>query len=287
MTVTVVADLYSGRPNPSFQLTPSQEEKLRERLSGTKEHIERRPSGVFGGLGYRGFKLSRPPDHPAGPLHLHLHEGIADQGAFGANFVDDTRIEHWLAEIAARHLSESASHHIHHALSLAPEIPHFNLKGHPRVGCPAVHAADAPPYAPGAWNIPAVQPYNNCYNYANNQQTNTFAQPGRGSGHPFLSLDCGGVEAAAIFDGLVASVGFQNPLGPGQGWYVALVIWPGNDYHWYRQDSSGCWSHKPGQTAVRDTDNAGHQIADPQTCDRGPYVDFCTYMITHKGVHIA
>jgi len=287
MTVTVVVDLYSGRPNPTFLLTPSQEDELNERLSGAKERSERRPSGVFGGLGYRGIKLSRSSQHPNGPLSLHLHEGIADQGDFGANFVDDARVEHWLADIAAEHLNESANSQVRRSLAIPPATPHFNLKALQGPGCPTVHAADAPAYAPGAWNVPAVQPYNNCYNYANNQQTNTFAQPGRGSGHPFLSLDCGGVQAAAIFDGLVQSVGFQNPLGHGQGWYVALVIWPGTDYHWYRQDSVGCWSHKPGQTAVRNTDNAGQPITDPNTCDRGPYTDFCTYMITRNGVHIA
>lgn len=26
---------------------------------------------------------------------------------------------------------------------------------------------------------------------------------------------------------------------------VALVIAPGIDYHWYKQDSDGYWSHKP------------------------------------------
>ena len=29
-----------------------------------------------------------------------------------------------------------------------------------------------------------------------------------------------------------------------------LVIWPNRDYHWYRQDADGTWSHKPGSTKV-------------------------------------
>jgi len=32
---------------------------------------------------------------------------------------------------------------------------------------------------------------------------------------------------------------------------VALVIDPGIDYHWYRQNSDGTWSHKPGGGCVR------------------------------------
>jgi len=31
------------------------------------------------------------------------------------------------------------------------------------------------------------------------------------------------------------------------GYVVALVVKPGGDYHWYRQDSDGTWSHKQGQ----------------------------------------
>ena len=76
-------------------------------------------------------------------------------------------------------------------------------------------------------------------------------------------------------------------LFAGKGWYVALVVWPGTDYHWYRQDKVGCWSHKPGQTAVRNVDNAGQPIADPKTCNRGPYTVFCSYMVTKRGLSIS
>jgi hypothetical protein len=154
------------------------------------------------------------------------------------------------------------------------------------VACPPCHAADAPAYNPGAWNIPTVQPYNNCYNYANDHATNTFAQPGRATGHQYTALTCQSVQPAAQSDGLVACANFNGPLSAGKGWYVALVIWPNYDYHWYRQDKVGCWSHKPGSTAVRNVDNAGQPITDPRTCNRGPYTVFCTFMVTTRGVHI-
>ncbi|MGH9578251.1 MAG: hypothetical protein ACRD3R_12505, partial [Terriglobales bacterium] len=108
----------------------------------------------------------------------------------------------------------------------------------------------------------------------------------RAHGTPATSMSCPGVQPSAQADGLVPTPNFSAVLGPGQGWYVALVIWPGVDYHWYRQDDTGCWSHKPGQTAARNTDNGGNPITDPRTCNRGPYTDFCTYMITTKGVVI-
>jgi hypothetical protein len=58
---------------------------------------------------------------------------------------------------------------------------------------------------------------------------------------------------------------------------VALVVWPGVDYHWYRLDSDGMWSHKPGGTAARNADNSQQPIHNPELADRGPYTDFCGY----------
>ena len=80
---------------------------------------------------------------------------------------------------------------------------------------------------------------------------------------------------------------FLDPPGKGRGWYVALVIWPNVDYHWYRQDNVGCWSHKPGKTAARNTDNSGNRITDPRTCNRGGYTQFCGYMNTGSWVVIS
>jgi hypothetical protein len=42
-------------------------------------------------------------------------------------------------------------------------------------------------------------------------------------------------------------------------------IW---DYHWYRQDSDGLWSHKLGFTEVIDVDGVGNPIFDPRTSVR-------------------
>jgi hypothetical protein len=63
---------------------------------------------------------------------------------------------------------------------------------------------------------------------------------------------------------------------------VMLVIAPGVDYHWYRQDTDGKWSHKPGITPITNLDASGKPIADPAKADRdyssqeGPnYTDVC------------
>ena len=80
-------------------------------------------------------------------------------------------------------------------------------------------------------NFPATQLNNNCYNYANNKLTYTFAQPGRGSGAmcQYYSPDC--IRNAAINDHLETldlPPAAPLPLAPsGKKHLVALVINPG------------------------------------------------------------
>ena len=50
------------------------------------------------------------------------------------------------------------------------------------------------------------------------------------------------------------------------------------DYHWYRLDNTGYWSHKPGATLVTDRDNSGNRILDPRYADRGVYNQFVCFM---------
>jgi hypothetical protein len=140
-----------------------------------------------------------------------------------------------------------------------------------------------PEFDPSTWNDGAsIQRTNNCYNFACDIQSGTFAQPGNASGNPFASTDCASVEQAARSDGL--DTGSCDDAECAECCHqVALVIWPGVDFHWYRRDRSGSWSHKPGQTPARDTDNSGSAISDPRTADRGPYVDFCGCFCVCKG----
>ncbi len=49
---------------------------------------------------------------------------------------------------------------------------------------------------------------------------------------------------------------------------IALVVDPKQDYHFYRQDSNGFWSHKPGATAVTNKDTSGRLIYNPELANR-------------------
>ena len=83
------------------------------------------------------------------------------------------------------------------------------------------------------------------------------------------------VKEAAIRDGLKV---VNNPEDvKDEKCLVALVIWPGKDFHWLRRDATGSWSHKRGGTAVSDKDDSQKIIEDPRTADLGHY-HFVTFM---------
>jgi hypothetical protein len=122
---------------------------------------------------------------------------------------------------------------------------------------------------------------NNCYNYGNDVATNTFAQPGRGSGQKWKVNTCDDMRASAIRDGLSWNGTVLPTQNPPKGHYLALLIWPGTNFHWIRFDSvpAGKWSHKAGGTPVKNVDNRNLPITDPSKSDFAPWTQFCGYMI--------
>jgi hypothetical protein len=140
---------------------------------------------------------------------------------------------------------------------------------------------------------------NNCYNFATNVLTNTFAQPGDGSGMPpalddSVYRDCKRVREGAIKDGLIPTA--NSTLGDYKGdkskcHYLAAMVGTyefGSDYHWFRMMRPGIdkvteplWFHKPGSTIPLTKDFSGKPIKFkdifyPKTkFDSGIYSQFC------------
>lgn len=136
-----------------------------------------------------------------------------------------------------------------------------------------------PPFSVALWASAARTRKNNCYNYANIKVTNTFAQPGRGSGAMYPGITQAKILAAARRDGLISVANSDTPAGPRH--VVALVVEDCVDFHWYLKNNDGTWSHKPGRTPVTQRDNAGQRINNPQNCDMNGY-EFVTYMTTNR-----
>lgn len=62
---------------------------------------------------------------------------------------------------------------------------------------------------------------------------------------------------------------------PPPSWKIAAVVStaPPIDFHFYRQNSDGKWTHKPGNTKVRNVDASGSEITNPETCNRDHRTD--------------
>lgn len=271
MATIVTVQMYSGVEDPTWELTAEQERLLHEMLVKDKEmSLQQSPAGL-GRLGYRGFEI-----HSTGagdiPLRALVFDGILDIGETDQpNFLDaDSEVEMFLLDIAGDSLQEEEKEYIKSEIAK-------NSTGGTASSVSGITLLAVPPFNPGKWNNdPNVKRYNNCYNYANDRITNTFAQPGKGSGQtgPYPPT-CAGTGSAAQRDGQIPVSSASST--PAEGHFITLVIWPGRDYHWYRLDSNAMWSHKPGRTVARNTDNSGKLISDPCNCDRGPYTQWCSF----------
>lgn len=306
----ITADVFSGRPNPTWLVSENADvqDALREvaQVSSTLAS-EAAPEGQLGEL--RGFYVDVASDHLAAdhglPAALYLPYASGGSGAMqelAMRFVNLASAESIAMGAEAEGLAEAEIFSPDLLRSflgekMSQETGTSEADPSPAAVTAAAKSAEkaAPPaaavtcmveyasYNPGFWNNnPNVRTRNNCYNYASNKRTDTFAQPGRGCGRMYTAITCVEVSRAALCDRLHRRfVCFPDSEKP--RYLVALVIAPGPafvDFHWYRRNSEGFWSHKPGGTAVRNTDNSGKVITNPETCNRGPYTQFCGYFYT-------
>jgi hypothetical protein len=303
----IEVDMFSGRPNPVWIVTDA--DVTKEFLSevGETEGITAKQGAGFTGLGFREVQVSLLGDDEP------RRRGVPKQFALASTAVDNLKFSGTLARrlIEAMPL-DSKVQLVEHAITpLTPELRKLILERLARfLGDPPRPRRPKPwrnppnplittindakcekcqyevsQFNPAFWNNPAVQPHNNCYNYARNWRTDTFAQPGRAHGAQTWTMACANVTTAAMADGLrhrcdcLPQSEFPRRL-------MALVIDPGVDYHWYRHQRGGSWGHKPGKTAARNVDNSNVLIVNPETCDRDGYANFCGYFYAGRSVVI-
>ena len=131
-----------------------------------------------------------------------------------------------------------------------------------------------PRYVPEFWNTmdSNVKDYTNCYSYAFDKYevgADKKLQPGELSTGKFGSYDCNEIlkklrEDYKMYN--IVQVEKHTKL-PCNHYKIALVIddeGDEQDYHFYRQDLDGYWSHKPGKEEVRRVDASGKLITDPE-----------------------
>ncbi len=164
-------------------------------------------------------------------------------------------------------------------VSATQELCNESQRSEETVGESESLPCDGPPiWDPTKWNDGGThQANNNCYNYGCDLRLGNYAQPGGFCPPP--ECHCQYVIAKALFDGLRKCTGDHcHPCHH----KVALVMSPGWDFHWYRQDADGMWSHKRGDAPAKNVDEAGAPIVNPETANRGPYWFFCGYFCVYK-----
>ena len=133
------------------------------------------------------------------------------------------------------------------------------------------------------------------------------AQPGYFHGHPTLQksdYNCPNIMKRTLDDNpQIYKINSMHDKCDPRFYKGALVVAPGRDYHYYRQDddNNGLWSHKPGYKPSTIRDSKNNLIVDPKAANRDygetlNYKDFCGYLcvprngkrkfMAHKGEEI-
>jgi hypothetical protein len=147
---------------------------------------------------------------------------------------------------------------------------------------------------------PNVRESHNCYSYLLNLKSQEAveickkefkninycrrSQPGYAAGYPAItkkSLNCRNIMKRTLADSpAIRRISFSQNCNPDE-YKGALVVDPGNDYHYYRLNDEGYWSHKPGYKPSTHYDASGILVTNPEKANRNygklNYKDFCGY----------
>ena len=131
-------------------------------------------------------------------------------------------------------------------------------------------------YEPGKWtNNNKIKSGNNCLSYALGKirfGSEGKPQPGYASGHGELQnadYKCDKFYDRVKQDSPATYLEkFDEPCAKGFYKIFLTINSKGEDYHWYRQDKNGYFSHKRGSSDVYDVDASGEKIKNPVTANR-------------------
>lgn len=310
----ITIDIFSGRPNPSWILEESEARQILKEIANHRGVVSSIDAG-YQGLGYRGMVIEALTDDLSMRYELPATFEIANGASLYESKAQEIaeRLIRGMPKATVRdrrsgaavdfdeRLQQQLIHHLgtfpslEYTTQLDAETQQINdqqdeqQKRRETKALTASCSIETALYKPDFWNNPEHIKLNNCYNYATNIRTDTFAQPGRATGqYPYLKL-CPELAEAVLSDGNHR----QNDCLPDTEkprFLMALVLCPILDYHWYRKHREGFWAHKPGVRSVRNVDNSGQIIYDPETCDRTsgfpPYIEFCGYFYRPKSVKV-
>lgn len=139
----------------------------------------------------------------------------------------------------------------------------------------------------------------NCYSYALNRPDYYWSVPGMGfaktsARHYIDSFNAyfkstslenfrNQLIHGAIDDGLIA----VEEANDREGFFLAALFFADDDhdFHWYRKDENGLWSHKDGWGSVKYSDENGNPISDPRKAVNNSYTIFGGFfLVPHTGI---
>lgn len=114
----VEVDVYSGRPNPHWNLTPQEAEEFVSRFQGLPS--SQGTETMNEGLGYRGLIVTKPGDRIEGYNEILISNGLvlARHDEQSQEFTDQNRkLEKWVLQTGKGWLDEALyeqiSNHLH------------------------------------------------------------------------------------------------------------------------------------------------------------------------------
>lgn len=317
--IVIGVDIFSGRQNPRWVIDGREAKSILKIVASKRDIVSRidRDYKGYEELGYRGIYIGLLSDDLTLeydlPHHFMILNGAASQGSKDleigtrlvrgmikyrlhgeekANKTYRTKLSKKIETEMVKKIKQRARPRISHlptvadAEELKPIRKKTKSKKKTDKACCYIELCS---FNPSFWNnCKTIKQNNNCYNYATNRRTDTFAQPGRASGYYYsqYNISCNVIHAAALSDG--AHVRYDCfPSSEAPRYLMAMVVDPHWDYHWYRKHCEGFWGHKPGNTNARNYDNSGNTIYNPSSCDRGNYTDFCGYFYSCKSMVVS
>lgn len=269
----VELDIFSGRRNPKWILSAKEEKEFLDRVTAEPQ-VMLPTAATNGRLGHRGYIVTTLSEDASQKLPSRFRIGGQPGSERDLNLwlLDtseklDTEVDDYLRDVAAGSIRTDDQ---------APRNVDIITDNGSLASCASNYLTSSTNFS--FWNGAAYVPYNNCYNFASNYRSNTFAQPGWQNGYslPFPPT-CSNTRTGVLADGWKDTCQASNNLT------ICLVIWPNNDFHFYRLCANNRWCHKPGGTPAKNTDDSGNLITSPQTANRGPYTTVCEYFYVGGG----
>ena len=229
----VTLAIYSGVPDPVWSVHPRHDsfKRMKEhlQLARTDRRIYRHQQ-MPPILGYKGF-LVHPPEAKEAEL------AVGQETKELQKLLLETMPEGLISEALRQTIVQAIeSTRVPHPSSVPLETESASLQEVSQAPKKGYKAEPIQHYAPklnlDRWNTyTLIRSNNNCYNYANDKITNSFAQPGTASGQPYGQLTPDELLQASKSDGLVQmDVEPEDPCpeAPEQpNCLVALFVAPG------------------------------------------------------------